>query len=283
MHSLDEFSDGARNLIASVICGRPVNVVLSSRVAAAVVAASTRTIVLQHWCGLRDLILCARLLRHRQRVRRRKKLAANETKYLVRDAISDLSARFPGFRRLRGILDEELPPEFVWDRISFQPLERGFTPEIASTPGVEVAGSDDFDVLLRAMRRGDVPTVDVRGLKEMPVATLPLRVHVADQFPMSWERVLEIHGEAAMREWTEGVLACQLASLEGLRDESVAPRRRHTGVRLDMTRLHDAAVGHRTGRPAALFRKPHEDNDVFRPEQHFAVLGFDPERFSGFA
>jgi len=76
------------------------------------------------------------------------------------------------------------------------------------------------------------------------------------------------------------VMNCYQKKSEGLTENQWAPRRRHTGTRLDTTRLAQAAASSRGGDAPRVFRRRHADyQPIFNPKDHLVVCGFDVHSF----
>ncbi len=296
--SLDDFTLRELGLFATAFGGCPGSIaVVRSRRAEhpLTVALESRTVVVNPArCGLYDIVLGARLMKFRPKlrkgprnVRRHDRWLAREIGPWVAEVREELAGRYRGIDRLRGRyatgdLDHEI--RLVNRDVSWLPSsEHDFTPtsgdgscSCVAIQGIEISGCHgDFDDLRAAIEKGAIATSTLPHLPELPYVVIPLTLAVTQsaRFIIDWERNLS---DPENREMVDELVRCHLRKAEVRQERRHQGVRKHLGSRLDDSRLVEAVVGSRVGRVPPLFRTTRSlVEPVYDPAQHLAVLQFD--------
>ncbi len=278
------FSPGSLQKLVTSLVGRPCRVVFVSRLERRVVIVmQSRTLLLRPACSLLELLDGAWLMRPRWRRRTRRfrhacKVSAELVRCWVDESRRALVRCFSGLRAQWESLVALGPPSISWRHADVSAIGRGQAVDAGSIrwlPGVEVDGvRHDNAELCRRIEAGEIPLKTRDDLPGLPYLELPVDLALADGLPDDWE-----HVEQAIRR-TEGeardAAICMIDKSFGQEVEVPFDRRRSTGWRLDMRRLHDLHVGQRRGSEARVFverqRATMEDYD---PEKNLNILLVD--------
>jgi hypothetical protein len=277
-------SERTLSLFATAVCGAPVTVVASERlVAPACASVARRTLWIDpERVGPYDLVLLAAMLRPRRGLRR---FLPTDSPWgrrrVLRDTRAQVEREYASVRRLPGRWRDEVPddelPELSADGPSMRGVEFGpGTSSVGATlvPGERIRGvEEDLGRLAAAVVAGHVPTRAHPGLPGLRYVEMPLRLRTHD-LPLE-ETDAEREARRRADEGARGIVGCYENKTQGMQPTRVRPPRA-TGTRLDPRRLHEVATSLRTGTVARAFsRPPREVQTRFRPEQHYATLGFD--------
>jgi hypothetical protein len=287
------------SLLATAVCRSPVTVVTSSRIVAPGCASMKRRTI---WVdparvGPYDVVLLAGLLRERRGGRA---FASGEGPSLrarrrrVERARRVLESEYPALRGLDGIWrarrndelgEHEAPsgargplvpaPEIVWDAPTMRGLDAAGGDLAAKlVPGESLHGIEgDLARVAEGIASGRIPTKTHPALPEMPYVVVPLSLRMHDVARETTDEERQIRRD--VDRMAQGIVTCYENKTKGTHLARVRPPR-SSGSRLDSRRLHEVAVAMRTGRPARPFsRPPREVQTMFRPEQHYGLLGFD--------
>lgn len=280
-------SDRFLRMVATMVCGRPADVILSERLKyPAALAAEDRKIFLDPClCGMYDLFVLARLLSYRSEIKQENEYVPDgQVRQWIKAQRKLLRTRYPRLEAVlsgilhpaHGALRDSALPRLAWKQVEYNQLpDDAFVgSRVHEITGVDLQGiENDFLKLQSAIENGSYPIEQDPDLPEMPVARLSTKLTPS----RGKSELLEAYDHKfGMKQFVSIYQNCYLARTQGAEDLSSAPRHRRYGLHLDANRLHDAVVAEKSGYQLPVFRTPRRERLAnFRPEQHLSVLAVD--------
>ncbi|NUM37464.1 MAG: hypothetical protein HUU50_23255 [Candidatus Brocadiae bacterium] len=290
--ALISISNNTLNMIASWISGQATEVFLSTRIQSqATVAAQSRTIFLNPYiCGLYDLILLSRLLRHRRMIgnlvdhEEEKKVPENQIIEWMKKEQKALDTMFPFIHRLPGVFHPGIElnlPDIIWKKLSLRSLTKEDLLSLnkGNLRGIHFQNIDilnhdsDLNLLMDCIQDGSLQPELLEGFPSMGIYTLPLRINAGEALPDYWETFSRRY---FLQKTLQDIVSCHKKQLEGSDKGIRCKLHKSFGIYLDSSRLHHAAVAQKCGISMPVFKANNKNKlRLYNSNEHLGILALD--------